>query len=76
MVIILDSNVSVPEVFKEQEIHYIDLDLVHSLENLTEDKALTIYKMIVENEADLVIVQDERVAKRLRQEDVFVYIEG
>lgn len=75
MVIILDKNVSVPSAFEEQEIHIIDLDLVHSLESLTEDKALSIYKMMVDTNADLVITQDERVAKRLKEEGVVVYVE-
>ena len=76
MTIILDKDVAVPSVFEECEVHIINLDLVHSLESLAEDKALAIYSVMVDNDADLVIVQDMKIAKRLKEEGIFVYVEG
>lgn len=74
MTIIIDKRVPHQEVYMEESLIQIDLDEIHGLDDSAEDRYLTIYKMIVENGADLVIIADTEVGKLLSDDDIAVCI--
>lgn len=73
MKVIVDSKINIDISIFDMPI-ILDLDKVHSLDGENKDKVLTLYKELVEHNADLVIVSDKEVAEKLAKEKVNVLL--
>ena len=74
MTIIIDSKIPYKSIYEYETTVEINLDKIHSFDGDAgiEDKVLAVYKMYVDNKADLVVLTDIEVVNALQLEGVHV----